>query len=111
MEAALNAERIGDELNRTVKLAMDSGEAATPEEARDIFRRYRLRLITGADVASSPSKQAALLTAVNAGRRCFLGGVEVVGCPDAQLLIPWRNCRTIAEAVTDLQGILTYSIK
>ena len=111
MEAALNADRIDDELNRTVKLAMDSGEAATPEEARDIFRRYRLCLITGADVASSPSKQAALLTAVNAGRRCFLGGVEVVGCPDAQLLIAWRNCRTIAEAVTDLQGNLTYSIE
>jgi hypothetical protein len=111
MEAALNAERIGDELNRTVKLAMDSGEAATPEEARDIFRRYRLRLITGADVASSPSKQAALLTAMNTSRRCFLGGVEVVGCPDAQLLIPWRNCRTIAEAATDLQGNLTYSIE
>ncbi|MCG3146070.1 MAG: hypothetical protein HONDAALG_03902 [Gammaproteobacteria bacterium] len=111
MEAALNAERIGDELNRTVKLAMDTGEAATPEEARDIFRRYRLCLIIGADVASSPSKQAALLTAVNTGRRCFLGGVEVFGCSDAQLLIPWRNCRTIAEAVTDLQGSLTYSIE
>jgi hypothetical protein len=100
----LDATTISDELNRTVKMAMDSGEAATPEEARRIFEGYRLCVAIGSDVATSPTKQAALLTVVNTARRCFLGGVEVAGCPDAPLLVPWRNCRTLREAVRDLHG-------
>ena len=101
----ITEEQLGNELNRSVKLAMDSGEAATPDEARMIFQRYRLGIVVGPDVATSPTKQAALLTAVNTGRRCFLGGVEVsMDCPDAQLLVRWRDCHTIAEAVIDLQG-------
>src|SRR5215475_14657017 len=106
MNVSLNADQVGDTLNRSVKLAMDSGEAATSGEARRIFESYRLSISAGQDIESSPTKQAALLTAVNTGRRCFLGGVEVACCPDAELLIPWRNCRTIAEAVRDLQGSL-----
>lgn len=102
----MNAQEMSDSLNRSVKLAMDSGEAATPEEALGLFRQYRLRINVGPDIAQSPTKQAALLTAVNVGRRCFLGGVEVAGCPDAALLIPWRRCGTVKEAVTGLQGAL-----
>jgi hypothetical protein len=100
----MDASKLGDELNRSVKLAIDSGEAASLEEAKRIFEGYRLHIGVGADAATSPTIQAALLTAVNVGRRCFLGGVEVVGCPDAKLLIPWRRCGTILEAIQDLQG-------
>ena len=67
-----------------------------------IFQSYRPSIVVGPDVGSSATKQAALLTAVNTGRRCFLGGVEVHGLSDAELLIPWRDCRTIAQAVADL---------
>jgi len=102
----LNAEQIGNELNRSVKLAMDSGEAPSMKEAQKIFQGYRLGIGLGPDVALSATKQAALLTAVNAGRRCFLGGVEVNGCPDAELLVQWRNCRSLSEAVVDLGGTL-----
>jgi hypothetical protein len=100
----MDASNLGDELNRSVKLAVDSGEAASLEEAERIFEGYRLRIGVGSDAASSPTLQAALLTAVNVGRRCFLGGVEVAGCTDAKLLVPWRRCGTILEAVQDLQG-------
>lgn len=101
----ITGEQLGNELNRSMKLAMDSGEAATVEEARVMFQGYRLGIIAGTDVALSPTKQAALLTAVNTGRRCFLGGVEVrLDSPDAELLVPWRDCRTIGQAVVDLQG-------
>jgi len=103
----MDANVIGDTLNRSVKLAIDSGEAASLDEARRIFEGYRLRINVGPDVAFSPTLQAALLTAVNVGRRCFLGGVEVSGCPDSELHLPWRHCRTIPEAVDDLQGRLT----
>jgi hypothetical protein len=101
----ITGEQLGNELNRSMKLAMDSGEAATVEEAQAIFQGYRLAIIAGPDLASSPTKQAALLTVVNTGRRCFLGGVEVMmDHPDAELLVRWRDCRTIAQAVVDLQG-------
>jgi hypothetical protein len=93
-----------DELHRAVKLAIDSGEAATLEEALALFEGYRLAIDVGPDVAHSASLQAAVLTAVNSARRCFLGGVEVAGSLDAELLVPWRRCRTLAEAVADLGG-------
>ena len=95
---------IRDTLHRSVKLAMDSGEAGTHAEAQQIFEGYRLAIEVGPDICSSPTKQVALLTAVNVARRCFLGGIEVAGCTDGSLLVPWHGCRTIAEAVVDLQG-------
>jgi hypothetical protein len=94
----------GDVLHRAVKLALDSGEAATLEEALALFEDYRLAIEVGPDVARSGSLQAAVLTAVNTARRCFLGGVEVTGSLDVELLVPWRRCRTLAEAVIDLGG-------
>ena len=101
----ISGEQLGNELNRSMKLAIDSGEAATVEDARVMFEGYRLCVVAGSDVTLSPTKQAALLTAVNTGRRCFLGGVEVqMDCLDAELLVPWRDCRTIGQAVVDLQG-------
>lgn len=99
-----NVETIGDELNRTLKMMLDSGEAASIEEAQRIFEGFRLQIHIGDNVASSATLQAALLTAVNTGRRCFLGGVTVVGKTDVDLLIPWRCCRTLHEAILDLQG-------
>ncbi len=99
-----NVESIGDELNRTLKMILDSGEAGSIEEAQRIFEGFRLQIHIGKDIASSATLQAALLTAVNTGRRCFLGGVTVVGKADVDLLIPWRRCRTLREAILDLQG-------
>src|SRR6266566_3927284 len=100
----MNRELIGDDLHRLVKLAMDSGEVSTLEQAKELFAGYQLGLEIGPDVATSPTMQAAVLTAVNTGRRCFLGGVQVVGNLDVDLRVPWRKCRTLAEAVIDLQG-------
>lgn len=93
-----------DALNRTVKLALDTGEASSIGEAERLFARYRLLLEVGPDIAYSPTLQAALLTAVNTGRRCFLGGVQVAGNLDVALRVPWRRGHTLAEAIIDLQG-------
>lgn len=94
----------GDTLHRLVKLAIDTGEAATFQEAEQIFAGYRLMIEAGPDIAQTATGQAALLTAVNSARRCFLGGVQVTGPMDAALLVPWRKARTLGEAVLDLQG-------
>lgn len=91
-------------LHRSVKLALDTGEAATVGQAVRIFEGYRLGIIVGPELAGSATHQAALLTAVNTGRRAFLGGVQVAGPLDVPLLVPWRRHRTLREAVTDLQA-------
>jgi hypothetical protein len=56
------------------------------------------------DLARTATGQAALLTAVNSARRCFLGGVEVAGSLEVPLRLHWRKCRSLGEAVLDLQG-------
>jgi hypothetical protein len=72
-------EEVADRLNRTVKLALDTGEATSVEEAERIFAGYRLQIVVGPDTAQNTVLQAALLTAVNCAVRTFLGGVTVVG--------------------------------
>ncbi|APG12013.1 hypothetical protein BKD09_27120 [Bradyrhizobium japonicum] len=78
-----------DSLNRLVKLALDSGEASSVEEAERIFADYRMQIVVGPDVAESAVLQAALLTAVNCASRCMLGGVTVVGaCGSLRVALP-----------------------
>jgi len=101
---ALDSGLIADRLHRLVKLALDTGEAASIEDAEKLFSRYRLAVMAGADTAVSQTRQAALLTIVNAGRRSLLGGVEVEGIADMPLLLPIAGCSTLAEAVAALGG-------
>jgi hypothetical protein len=96
-----------DTLHRAVKMALDSGEAATLEEAYALFRGYRLLVAVGPDVGRSATLQVAVLTIINTARRCFLGGVEVAGNLDVRLLVSWRGCQTLSEAVRDLGGVPT----
>ncbi|MGD1152738.1 MAG: hypothetical protein ABR911_07695 [Syntrophales bacterium] len=106
----MNYRNIEESLNRTLKMSMDSGEASSIEEAEKIFKGYRLAIVAGPDMANSPTLQSALLTAVNTGRRCFLGGVMVNGDLDVGLQIPWRKCKTLSEAIADIRGRRVESI-
>jgi len=94
-----------DQLHRHLKLALDTGEAATYEDAQRLFESYRLGILVGDHVARSATLQAAVLTAVNVGSRSFLGGVCVEGNLDVPLLVRWEHCRTLQEAVTNLRGV------
>jgi hypothetical protein len=100
----MKIENLHENLSRTVKLAVDNGEASTVEEAENIFGGYRIGVEVGNGVASSPTMQAAVLTIVNTARRCFLGGVLVAGNLDVALLVPWRKFKYLSEAVADLRG-------
>jgi hypothetical protein len=97
-------------LNRTVKIAIDSGEASTLEDAVKIFEGYHLAIEVGSNVATSPTLQACLLSVVNAGRRAFLGGVSVGGSLGFNLLIPWKKCKSIEEAIIDLRGSVVKTV-
>lgn len=100
MEISTSAES----LHRLVKEALDSGRAATVEDARRIFQGYRLALeIAPADASSGPH-QLALLTGIALARRVFLGGVEVFGPMDAATVLPLPIGRTLGEAVAELGG-------
>lgn len=50
----------GDFLNRSVKLAMDNGDAATVDDATALFQRYRLQVVCSTQLSDSPTLQAAL---------------------------------------------------
>lgn len=100
----MRVEDIHENLSRTIKLAMDTNEASTIEEASTIFSGYRLGIEVGEGVSTSSTLQAAVLTAVNTARRCFLGGVLVAGNLDVALRIPWRKFERLFEAVADLRG-------
>lgn len=97
---------VTERLHRTAKLFMDSGEVNSAEEAMGRLQGYQLSISVGPDIATSSTLQAALLTTVNTGRRCFLGGVHVKGSLDVELLVPWKRFTKLADAVRDLQGII-----
>jgi hypothetical protein len=93
-----------DTLHRLVKQAIDSGEAASVEDAQALFRRYRLTFLIGPDEISRPDHQAALLTGVALARRVFLGGVTVEGALDVPLAVPLPLGSTVRHAVLALGG-------
>lgn len=102
-------ENAADRLNRTVKIALDTGEASSIEEAERIFAGYRLQIVVGADIAQKAVSQAALLTAVNCAARTLLGGVTVVGAAGTLrvMLPPFAN---VEHAVAGLGGRLVEDI-
>lgn len=101
---SLDTFALGEGLHRLAKVALDSGEAASVEEAMALFARYSLHIHVGASVATSPAQQAALLTAVNAARRAFLGGVTVSGVADAPLAVPLGRAGSLAAMVASVGG-------
>ena len=101
---------IADSLNRLVKLAMDTGEVESLEEAEKLFMGYRLGVSVGDDVGHSQTHQAALLTIVNSARRCLLGGIEVEGIAGMGLLVPVPPYRSLEEAVGGLGGRVVRSV-
>jgi len=102
---------INDKLHRLVKLAMDTGEAESLEEAQRLFMGYRLGVSVGEEVGHSPTLQAALLTIVNSARRALLGGIEVEGVTGMNLLVPVPCYRSLEEAVAGLGGRIVRSLE
>jgi hypothetical protein len=97
-------------LHRTLKLELDDGRADSVEQAAEIAGRYVIQIAVGDDVAASATRQTILLTAVNAARRAFLGGVRVYGASDEKTTIRWGHGRSIAEAVTFYGGTIVETL-
>src|SRR4029077_4315262 len=78
----------------------------THDDAMNILRGFGASIRVGPEAAASIAHQVALLTLVNLARRTLLGGVEVLGLPDAPLLVPLARAHTLADAVIELGGTL-----
>lgn len=104
MDAGSKAVITRNELHRTIKLDLDEGRAASIEEANALAATYRLQIHVGPDLAKNPTGQAALLTAVNAGGRAFLGGVRVSGNLDWDVTAGWHSGKPASRAIRLLGG-------
>lgn len=93
---------LAEELNRTVKLAMDEGRAGSLAEAQALFEGFRLRIAVGANFASSPAAEAAVLTLLTAAPKTFLGGVQVVGAAvDERCTLAWFAGRSLSDVALE----------
>lgn len=91
-------------MHRLAKMALDSGEASSPEEAMRLFARYRIRIHLGEGWANTLAGQACLLTAVSTASRAFLGGVEVYGDLGQRFSVPLYKGRDVASVIEALGG-------
>ena len=91
-----------DSLHRLVKQAIDSGTAASVDEAEALFKGYRLGVELDPAAAADPAPAGRVAAAVALGRRVFLGGVTVAGPLDTPLALAMPFGRTLADAVRAL---------
>lgn len=102
----MTADVTRDTVHRTAKLLFESGKARTLAEARACVESMVLQVAVGADIGRDLAAQAALLTAVNAGGRAFLGGVHVVPDRNPVLDVPWAAGLTAGAAVQRFGGVV-----
>src|SRR6202034_1378477 len=104
MELTMGAIIKPDSLHRTAKYFMDNGRADTHEDSMALLKAFGLTVCVGQEIAGSVHQQTALLTLINAARRTLLGGIDVIGLPNAPSLTPLARGRPLAEAVRDYGG-------
>lgn len=93
-----------DTLHRTAKYFMDTGRAASHQDALGILRKFGLSIRVGGEIATSRDHQLALLTLANVVSRTCLGGVRVEGDFECELLVPFPGAATLGEALGLLVG-------
>ena len=100
-----------DELHRTTKLELDEGRAHTVDEAQAIMGGYVLQIDVGLGINESETRQAMLLTAVNAAARAFLGGVRVRLGEHGRIGVAWADGMDMATAVATYGGEIVESLE
>ena len=100
-----------DYLNRTTKLELDEGRARSFDEAHEIVARYVLQIDVGSGIIGSETRQAMLLTTINAARRAFIGGVRVRLHERGRLSLKWAKGLDVAEVVETYGGEIVESLE
>ena len=91
-------------LHRGAKYFMDSGRVQSHDEAMALLRQFGLTIFVGRGISNSTDQQVALLSLINAARRTFLAGVEVVGLPDVKSLTRLASRYLLKQAVVAYGG-------
>jgi hypothetical protein len=78
----------------------------TYSEALRILGGLRLNLVCDEKICGSVALQAALVTAINAGKRSFLGGVSVSLPPEVGNLLPWPSSGSLNDLAIQLGASL-----
>lgn len=76
-------------------------------QAMETLGKFRLNLICGEEIRHSVALQSALLTAVNTGKRAFLGGVSVEMPPTVDATVPWPGRGSLNQIVRSLGARLS----
>jgi hypothetical protein len=92
-----------DNLDRVAQAIMVKHDVGY-EEACLILGKMRLRLICDASIAHSAAMQAALVTAINTGKRAFHGGVFVSMPHHVPCLLPWPSPQPLNSMVSMMGG-------
>lgn len=87
-----------DNLSRTKKLLLDTGEVATVAELDAAFARYSVVVRFDAEAMLAPAKQVALLTLLNLAARTLDGQVQVDGPMEHMFSIQGFEGQTVAAA-------------
>lgn len=95
---------MANRLHRTAKLELDEGRAQSIEDAMARAGSYVLQIQVGPGIEQSATRQAILLTVLNAGRRAFLGGVRVLSEDDPILDVGWAQGLHLQEAISRYGG-------
>lgn len=66
------------------------------------IKGYTLVVSCGEEINDSASYQAALLTAINVGKRCFKGGVYIDIPDHIRCLLPWSEAKSLKEVARSL---------
>jgi hypothetical protein len=90
-----------ENFDRLAKAVMERHRVAHPE-ALKILSNLRLGLIAGEQIRESRAQQAAVLTAINTGKRAFRGGVTLSLPLDVPLLLPWPGEKTLQPVAEQL---------
>lgn len=76
----------------------------TYEEANKKLSSFKLHLQCGEMIKSSASLQAAFITAINTGKRAFLGGITFDLPTDTKSIIPWPQEKSLNHIALSLGG-------
>src|SRR5450759_1072183 len=93
-----------DQFDRTVKLLVDR-DGMTIEEAETELHSAVLQVDIGNDWPLIAGSEAAVLTAINTGRRGF-GAVHVRLANDAEVTSGWARGLPLSEAIVSIGGTL-----
>ena len=70
--------------------------------ASEMLGELRLQVVCGEEIRESAALQAALLTAINTGKRAFRGGVSVHLPGNVDLRVPWPGAENLNAVARDL---------